>query len=67
MDTVGIIIHLDQSAHVPSSKDLVGLQPESSFTFLKDLLHRADKLHSELLLSDVIVGLDHHLDSPPCT
>ena len=59
MQTHRICNRLNETAVGTSGQDLVSTHPERKFSLAPNLAHLADKLHRELLLPDVIVGLDH--------
>ena len=65
MDAVCVADNLNQAASGSSCDDLIGLQPEWTFRFLKNLEHATDHLHREGFLADVVVRLDDNFKKPP--
>ncbi len=59
MQTHRICNRLNEATVGTSGQDLISTHPERQFSLAPNLAHLADKLHCELLLPDVIVGLDH--------
>jgi hypothetical protein len=54
-----VINVVDQPAIRTRRKDLVSLQPQRELLHFEDLLNLADQLHSELLLSHIVVAFDY--------
>ena len=60
IDAVGVAYAFNQPTIWAGSQNLIGKEPQVEIIRLENLVYGLNKLHSELLLSDVIICLNYH-------
>ena len=60
-----VIYVVNQTAIRPCCQDLIGLEPQWEPLYVEYLLNLTDELHSELLLSHIIIAFHNETEKAP--